>query len=165
MPSHLAHFQWQQKGDASTNHKQESKCYLLIQMQQRHFLYMNKLLKSKILSSYLRKLCCFIHHILYSRYSNKKRLWTSKLQKLFTISDNLYHQICLASEITQRQFGIRDQSYIWIFDGNSLISFGTVFKNQINGNLTAQTNDEINSQKEVNLKVLLDHSCLLNALF
>ena len=98
---------------------------------------------------------------LYSRYSNKKRLWTSKLQKLFNISDNLDHQICLVSEITQRQFGFRDQSYIWAFDGNSLISFGTVFKNQINGNLTAQTNDEINNQKKVNWKVLLDHLCLL----
>lgn len=148
MPSHLAHFQWQQKDDASTNHKQESKCNLLIQMQQRHFFYINKLLKSKILSSYLWKLCCFIHHIYTQDTAIKKRLWTSKLQKLFIISDNLYHQICLVSEITQRQFGIRDQSYIWAFDGNSLISFGMVIKNQINGNLTAQTNDEINSQKK-----------------
>ena len=56
-------------------------------------------------------------------------------------------QFVWAVELTQRQFGIRDQSHIWAFDGNSLISFGTVFKNQIQYNLTAQGNEEINSQK------------------
>ena len=82
MPSHLAHFPWQQKDDASTNHKQESKCHLLIQMQQRHFFYINKLLKSKILSSYLWKLCCFIHHIYTQDTAIKKTLMNVKTTKV-----------------------------------------------------------------------------------
>jgi len=39
-------------------------------------------------------------------------------------------------ELPQRQFGIRDQSHIWAFDGNSQISFLTVSKNQRKDNLT-----------------------------
>jgi|GEM_PF-4808869 len=40
-----------------------------------------------------------------------------------------------AGTTPQRQFGIPDQSHIWAFDGNSLISFFTVSENQIEDNL------------------------------
>jgi len=89
MPSHLAHFQWQQKDDASTNHKQESKCHLLIQMQQRHFFYINKLLKSKVLSSYLWKLCCFIHHI-YTQDTAIKNAYELQNYKSYSLFLTIY---------------------------------------------------------------------------
>jgi hypothetical protein len=42
---------------------------------------------------------------------------------------------------------MRDQSHSWASDGNSLISFLTVLKNQKLDNLPAQDKDGVNAQK------------------
>ena len=72
----------------------------------------------------------------------------SKPQDLFITPSNLDYPIFVwAVELPQRQFGIRDQSHIWAFDGNSLVSFLTASKNQNKYNLPAQDNDGVNSKK------------------
>jgi len=50
-------------------------------------------------------------------------------------------------ELPKRQFGIRDQSHIWAFDGNSLVSFLTASKSQRKNNLPVIDNDGVNYKK------------------
>ena len=47
-------------------------------------------------------------------------------------------------ELPKRQFGIRDQSHILAFDGNSMVSFLTASQSQSKHNLPVKVNDGAN---------------------